>query len=99
MEDSTIGALLRQARTERGLTREELAERAGVSRDIIAKLEQGIRESARINTLSNLATALGITPSQLLGRRERLERSSADGILAVRDALLSARDFLDSDSR
>lgn len=92
MESNTIGAHLRQARHERGLTREQLAERAGVSRDIIAKLEQGIRESARITTLARLANALGITLSALLGRRERLERAGADGILAVRDALLSARD-------
>jgi len=92
MDASTIGAQLRQARNERGLTREELAERAGVSRDIIAKLEQGSRETARITTLSALANALGITLAQLLGRRERLERAGADGILAVRDALLSARD-------
>lgn len=92
MNDNTIGAYLRQARHERGLTQEGLAELAGVGRDIIAKLEQGGRESARIGTLSALANALGITLSALLGRRERLEQAGATGILAVRDALLSARD-------
>jgi transcriptional regulator with XRE-family HTH domain len=92
MDSNTIGARLRQARNERGLTREQLAERAGVGADIIAKLEQGQRESARVTTLSALANALGISLSGLLGKRERLEKAGLDGILAVRDALLSARD-------
>ena len=72
MDSNTIGAHLRQARNERGLTQEELAERAGVSRDIIAKLEQGTRESARITTLTKLANALGITVSALLGHGAHL---------------------------
>jgi transcriptional regulator with XRE-family HTH domain len=94
MDDSgTIGARLRQARNERGLTQEQLAERAGVSRDIIAKLEQEQRTTARITTLGRLANALGITLSALLDRRERLERAGQDGILAVRDALLSVADL------
>lgn len=90
---NTIGARLREARHERGLTREELAERAGLSTDLIAKLEQGQRETARISSLSRLANALGITLSDLLGRRERLERASAQGVLGVRNALLSPADL------
>lgn len=92
-ENNTIGDRLKAARHERALTQEELAARAGVSRDIIAKLEQGRRGTARITTLAQLANALGVTLSSLLGRRERLERASIDGILAVRDALLSVADL------
>ena len=64
-----------------------------MSKDTIRKLEQGQRDGARIATLSALARALGVTPSALLGRRERLERQSPDGVLAVRDALLSPADL------
>jgi transcriptional regulator with XRE-family HTH domain len=91
--NTTIGERLKAARRERGLTQEELAARAGVSKDIIAKLEQGQRTTARIATLARIARALGVTLSGLLGRRERFERSSAEGILAVRDALLSVGDL------
>lgn len=75
------------------MTQEELAERAGVSADTVKKLEQGQRTTARISTLTALAKGLGVTPSALLGRRERLERNSPDGVLAVRDALLSPADL------
>lgn len=91
--DGSIGRRLRGFRQERALTQEELAERSGVSKDVIRKLEQGVREGARIATLKALARGLGVTPSALLGQRERLERQSPDGILAVRDALLSPEDL------
>ncbi|HMG62044.1 MAG TPA: helix-turn-helix domain-containing protein [Streptosporangiaceae bacterium] len=91
--DDTIGERLRTFRQERALTQEELAERSGVSKDVIRKLEQNQRTSARIATLAALAKGLGVTPSALLGRRERIGRQSPDGILAVRDALLSAADL------
>lgn len=91
--DGTIGERLRTFRQERAMTQEELAERAGVSKDVIRKLEQGTRADARIATLKALAKGLGVTPSALLGQRERLERQSPDGVLAVRDALLSPADL------
>lgn len=92
-ETNTIGMRLRRARLDRGLTQEGLAERAGVSIDTIRKLEQGQRETARVTTLTLLARASGITLSDLLGRRERLERAGLDGVLPVRDVLLSPADL------
>ena len=91
--DATIGDRIKVARRERAITQEELAERAAVSSDIIRKLEQNKRTSAKITTLGKIANGLGITLSELLGRRERLDRSAAEGILAVRDALLSVSDL------
>jgi transcriptional regulator with XRE-family HTH domain len=93
ISDSTIGERLRRFRQERALTQEELAERSGISKDVIRKLEQGQRDWPRRATLDALAKGLGVTPSALLGRRERLERQSPDGVLAVRDALLSPADL------
>jgi transcriptional regulator with XRE-family HTH domain len=45
---ATIGERLRQLRSERGLTQEGLADLASVSVDLVKKLEQGRRESARL---------------------------------------------------
>jgi transcriptional regulator with XRE-family HTH domain len=93
MRDGSIGSRLRVARIERGLTQETLAGRAGVSLELIGKLEREKRETARISTLTLLANALGVPLSALLGRRERLESRTSAGVLAVRDALLSPADL------
>ncbi len=72
------------------MTQEELAERAGVSRDLIAKLEQGSRQSARLSSLTRIANALDVSLSELTGSRPRLD-GHRDGasVLALRNVLLS----------
>lgn len=62
----TIGYQLRRLRRLRGLTQEELADRANVSRDLVAKLEQGRRRTARIASLASLARALDVELSALV---------------------------------
>ena len=71
------------------MSRDELADRSGVSKATIVKLEQGQRLSASIRTVDALARALGVPLSSLLDRRERLERDGSEGMLGVRDALLA----------
>lgn len=48
-----IGALLHEARLEKGLTQEELAEKAGTTKSYISKIENNIKE-ARISTLQKI---------------------------------------------
>jgi transcriptional regulator with XRE-family HTH domain len=62
----TIGYQLRRLRRLRGLTQEALADRADVSRDLVAKLEQGRRHTARITSLASLACALDVELSALV---------------------------------
>lgn len=64
----TIGYQLRRLRRLRGLTQEELADRANVSRDLVAKLEQGRRLTARISSLASFARALDVELSALVER-------------------------------
>jgi transcriptional regulator with XRE-family HTH domain len=66
--DETIGYQLRRLRRRRGLTQEELADRANVSRDLVAKLEQGRRHTARITSLASFARALDVGLSELVER-------------------------------
>jgi transcriptional regulator with XRE-family HTH domain len=61
-----IGYQLRRLRRLRGLTQEALADRANVSRDLVAKLEQGRRHTARITSLASLARALDVELSALV---------------------------------
>ncbi|GAA1822627.1 helix-turn-helix transcriptional regulator [Planosporangium flavigriseum] len=91
MNDQTvsIGDRLRNLRTERALTQEGLAERSSVSVDLIKKLEQGKRESARLTTLAALANALDVPLSHLMDKRPRLDDGGDRLVLGLRDALLS----------
>jgi transcriptional regulator with XRE-family HTH domain len=68
----SIGDQLGRLRTQRGLTQEQLAERAGVSVDVIRKLEQGSRSTARTKTLADLADALDANLSVLIVPRNTL---------------------------
>jgi len=57
---TSFGDLLRRFRLAAGLTQEELAERAGLSRRGITDLERGARTTPRRETLGLLADALGL---------------------------------------
>jgi len=89
-EPAAIGERLRRLRLERGLTQEGLAGRSGISVDLIKKLEQSQRASARLTTLVKLSRALDVPLSELTDRRPRLNGGGGDGlVLGLRDALLS----------
>src|ERR1700733_6748866 len=58
---------LAQLRREHGWTQELLAGHAGLSTDLVKKLEQGAKRSARLSTLAALARALDVPVGVLLG--------------------------------
>jgi predicted ATPase/transcriptional regulator with XRE-family HTH domain len=59
-EDVSFGARLRRLREAAGLTQEELAERAGLTRKAISVLERGERKRPYPHTVRSLADALGL---------------------------------------
>jgi non-specific serine/threonine protein kinase len=65
-EGQSFGALLRAYRTNAGLTQEQLAERAGLSRRGIADLERGARRAPYAHTLEQLRAALALSPAEYL---------------------------------
>jgi transcriptional regulator with XRE-family HTH domain len=62
-----LGDRLARLRRLAALTQEELADRSGVSADVIRKLEQHRKHSARLPTLHALARGLGVELTSLLG--------------------------------
>lgn len=52
-ENFKIGALLHEARIQKGLTQEELAEKAGTTKSYISKIENDVKE-VRISTLQKI---------------------------------------------
>lgn len=59
-----FGERLRELRTERGLTQEQLAEAAGVDRNYIGQIERGERNVALVNIV-RIANALEVKPDEL----------------------------------
>jgi len=60
----TVAGLLRRHRLAAGLSQEELAERAHLSREAISALERGTRRAPRQETIDLLADALGLTSAE-----------------------------------
>jgi transcriptional regulator with XRE-family HTH domain len=92
------GKLIKEARLRKGLTQEDLAEKAQVSRAVLSKLEQG-KKPVQSDTLDRLLAALEVRPQidptggealRKLARLEqeikRLERRERHLRLAVRIA-------------
>lgn len=54
----SLGSQIKDARNQQGLTQTELAEKAGVSRPTVARVESG--EDVSTATLEKVAAALGL---------------------------------------
>lgn len=65
-----FGNRVRLLRSERGLTQEQLAERAGISVDFLSLIERG-RNSPSFENLDQLADALDISVAQLFSFGEK----------------------------
>ena len=61
-----VGEKLKQIRTRRLLTQEELAEKAGVSAATVVNVERNNQEP-HFRTIRKLAKALDVDPTELLG--------------------------------
>lgn len=71
--DAIFGQLIASLRKERGLEQEVLAERVGISRAALSRIERG-DSSTNLATLLHLSKALGFQrASELIDRYERAE--------------------------
>jgi transcriptional regulator with XRE-family HTH domain len=107
---SSIGALIRQLRDERGWTQARLANQAGITITCLSNLERGATHDPNIETIAGLAAAFGLQPSELDPRRlgeivTEQARSFAQRKAITRLLALSNRDveaalvFLDERSK
>lgn len=63
----TIGERIREARTAKGLTQEQLAEQVHVTKQAVYKYETGIVTNIPLDKLESIAACLGVAPSYLAG--------------------------------
>ena len=64
-----LGKAIRAARLERGISQEELAERAAIDRSYMSSLERGAQNPGIVSLL-RVATALNMTAAQLFADAE-----------------------------
>jgi transcriptional regulator with XRE-family HTH domain len=66
-----FGRVIRELRTEQGLSQEELGNRTGLHRNHVGQVERG-ELAPTLKSVEVLADALGVAPSELIARSERL---------------------------
>ena len=81
MARKRLSSVIRQRRLERGLTQEQLAEKAGVTKNYVTMVERGARKGISFMVRVLLADALGIPATQVLTAEE------ADALRLVDKAL------------
>ena len=67
----TIGKTIKYWRGKKGLSQSGLAEKAGLHKTTIGKIEADMRHGTNINTLQNIAQALGISIDRLMNSPNR----------------------------
>lgn len=60
---------LRELRKKAGWSQQKLAEKAGLSYNVITKIEQGAAKNPNIQTIVKLANAFKISLDELVGRK------------------------------
>ena len=58
--------MIKELRVKRGLTQSELARRAGIRQGVLSYIESGRTKHPRIDTLSAIAAALGVSVDRLM---------------------------------
>lgn len=66
MSPKQLGATIRKIREERGITQQQLAERASITPSYLATLEAGERENPSLDIVRRLARALKVPLMDLL---------------------------------
>lgn len=68
-EHAALGAAVREIREQRGLTQQQLADKAGVASTFLSDIERGVRNPSW-STVLGIAKALGVKPSELVAKAE-----------------------------
>jgi len=79
------------------LSQAQLAERAGISRPTLSKIERGVAPDVSIAIIQRIADALGTRVADLLEPPPDMHRVESDEEIAQRMATSTAADFVDVD--
>ncbi len=96
---SAVEALRVNVVVERAIARlsqAQLAERAGISRPTLSKIERGVAPDVSISIIQRIADALGTSVAELLVPPPDEYRAETDEEIAQRMASATAADFVDA---
>lgn len=74
---TALAAIIKNERKAKDLSQQELADRAGLHRTFISRLERGLTEIS-VQSLCCVALALGTTTSKLLSDSEELQKKTSE---------------------
>lgn len=94
MPDNLIGKRIKELRTRKGLTMEELGNAVGLQRAAINKYESGVVVNIKRATIEKLALVLDTTPAYLMGWPESESSPTID--VPQRTSLRSAARLQDA---
>jgi len=92
----TLGAHVRELRRERGWAQQELAARAGLSRNFVAQIERG-ESTPTVATVQRLASSLGVTAGELLDPPSAAPPAELVGVPLVADTIAAGPPALMAD--
>ena len=88
-----LGKNIKTLRLARGLSREALAEKAGISIDTLKRLERGKTKNPSLFAVCALAAALGVSLDALVPLKDNIDdefRAKRNELYALLDELFSA---------
>ena len=80
----TTGEIIKSLRIKKGLSQEELGKMVGVQRAAINKYEKGLVVNLKRATIAKLASALDVTPTELMGWEDIEPVETADTVVPIR---------------
>ena len=71
IDEAELGGMIRQYRIRKGLTLQELAEKSGITKGYLSKIEKA-KKAPPVSTVIGIAKALGISISDIFGEGEEV---------------------------
>lgn len=68
MNDNNLGKRIKETRLELHFTCEDLANRVGLSKSAISRIENGIVKNPKLAIISSIADALKVNPAWIIGK-------------------------------
>jgi len=89
MNPQDFGLQIQRRRKEMGLSQEEFARQANLSRNYVSLIERGEAQNVSVRIISQIAVVLGTTPSELIDQTAEDERLIPPGLrqLALTEGL------------
>jgi transcriptional regulator with XRE-family HTH domain len=75
----TFGQRVQRARERRGLSQNQLAQRAGIPQPSLHRIESGVQVGAGVEVLKKLARALHVSTDYLCGMDEEIYQDTPRG--------------------